>query len=187
MYTFPWTTTHHSRKKFARISSLNVLSSISQISPKIVENSTLPLLFSTLPDTAPSRDSVADHVRYRQILNNLVSLCTPPSLFETFIIRLSTKLDLIFSQSGDDLSDVEPNAAYAHYILLSISKVLKAKTQLGHMDIPKYVDRLLPRIYKLFVQGPQRSEKGTAISDYPQLVQVTGRVIEQVIQTVPAE
>lgn len=171
----------------ARISALNVLSSVSQISPKIVEDSTLPLLFSTLPDIAPSRDSVSDHIRYRQILNNLVSLCTPPSLFETFIIRLSTKLDLIFSQRDGGLPGVEANAAYAHYILLSVSKVLKAKTQLGHVDIPKYVDRLLPRIYKLFVQGQQRSEKGTALSDYPQLVQVTGRVMEQVIQTVPAE
>lgn len=170
-----------------RISALDVLSSISSISPKIVEDSTLPLLFSALPDTAPSRESVSDHVRYRQILDNLVSLCTTPSLFETFIIRLSTKLDLIFSRSNDGLPDVETNAAYVHYILLSISKTLKAKKQLGHVDIPKYVDRLLPRIYKLFVQEQQRSEKGTTISDYPQVVQVTGRVIEQIIQTVPAD
>lgn len=110
-------------------------------------------------------------------------MCTPPSLYETFIIRLSTKLEFIFSQK--DVSDVEANAAYAHYVLLSISKSLSTKAQLGHVDIPKYMDRLLPRIYKLFIEGQEGV--ALAISNYPRVVQTSGKVIKQVIETVSLE
>ncbi|GJJ11517.1 hypothetical protein Clacol_005750 [Clathrus columnatus] len=167
-----------------RSSALGVLASVSQFAPKIIEDTTLPLLFSSLPDTAPPRESTLEHTRYRQILNNLVSLCTPPQLFETFIIRLSTKLDLIFSQK--QVADIEANAAYAHYVLLSVSKALAKKNQMGHLDIPKYVDQLIPRIYKLFIQEKQNGTD-SSISDYSQLVGIAGKVIEQVIQTVSIE
>ena len=74
------------------------------------------------------------------------------TLFETLVVRLSTKLDLIgVPKSGiSDPDDLELRAAYMHTILKTLVDVLEVKIALKHTDVPKYIDRLVPRLFNLF-------------------------------------
>ena len=80
--------------------SLDLLCTISSVAPSHVSDNTLPLLFSALPDRAPPRDAEAERIRYWRTLASLKKLCTQPDLFETLVVRLSTKLDLLCSPSA---------------------------------------------------------------------------------------
>ncbi|KIJ55124.1 hypothetical protein M422DRAFT_23773 [Sphaerobolus stellatus SS14] len=167
-----------------RAQALKVLSVVSLFAPIHVESTTLPLLFSSLPDAAPSRDALTETAQYRRILANLTFLCTSPPLFETLVIRLSTKLDLI---SAAPASDPETNAAYGHSILLSLSKVLATKMNDGHKDVPKYLDRLVPHLYEMFIGASVWNEIGEGIANHPKVVHIASKVVQQIVQTAPVE
>jgi len=163
--------------------ALAVLSTISHIAPKHVESTTLPLLFSSLPDTAPPRSSPTLHTQYRLILSNLTSLCTTPPLFETLVIRLSTKLDLICANTSPD-SDQEANAAYVHSALSSLSTVLATKVRAGDKDVPKYLERLVPHLYEVFIGA---SVRNGGVASHPRVIQIGSKIIQQIVQTVSLE
>lgn len=163
---------------------------MSLVTPRHVEETTLPLLFSSLPDTAPSVEAYAEHAQYRRILSNLATLCISPTLFETLVIRLSTKLDLICASVVKSPSDQEVNAAYAHFILSSLSDVLTKKVEAGHADIPKYLGRLVPRLYNLFIHTSitgDQSDATTTVARHPRLIQAGSRVVQQIMRTVSYE
>ena len=170
--------------------ALDVLSAVSLITPRHVEETTLPLLFSSLPDAAPSAEAYNEHAQYRRILSNLTTLCVSPPLFETLVIRLSTKLDLICDSTTKVPSDQEVNAAYAYVILSSLCNVITKKIELCHPDIPKYLRRLVPRLYNLFIHasitGEQRDVTASA-ARHPRLIQAGAKVVQQIIQSVPIE
>ncbi len=133
--------------------ALDLLITIAKGNSKIVEESTLPMLFSSLPDSAPARDAVSERLKYWQILRWLEKLCTTPPLFETLVVRLTTKLDLICSPGalgGVKDEDRDPIAAYAYCILATLVAVLQTKEDRKHSDIPKYIDRFVPKLYNLF-------------------------------------
>ena len=159
------------------------MTSVSTASPRHVTDGTLPLLFIALPDQAPSRESPTEISRYRRVLQLLARLCVQPTLFETLVIRLSTKLDILFSRAGD-AEDTEPVAAYAHSLLQTLSRVLAVKAKENHADIPKYLDGLVIPLYNLFVTSAL--EKPDGISTNERLLVVAGKVVSFVVQVLPA-
>lgn len=178
-------------------SALDLLTTISLSSPSHVSQTTLPMLFSTLPDHAPPRDAEAERVKYWRTLASLKTLCKQAELFETLVIRLWTKLDLICAfppaeakSEGAEQVDVEPEAAYAHSLLRTIADTLAAKVEAGHADVAKYIDRLIPRLYNLFIYSAlvskdERSE--FAIATDPRLISVAAKIVTLVVQTLPSE
>ncbi|KXN90718.1 hypothetical protein AN958_04003 [Leucoagaricus sp. SymC.cos] len=113
---------------------LEVLSAVAKVNPRPVEAQTLPLLFSSLPDTPPARNDIPARVKILNVLSALETLCVDAQLFETLIIRLTTKLDLICVPNVTSLpslsateEEVELHAAYAHWILTTLAKTLKKK------------------------------------------------------------
>lgn len=170
--------------------ALGVLSNISLTVPKHVEQTTLPILFTSLPDSAPPHDALTQHAQYRRVLTNLRSLCTAPALFETLVIRLLTKLDLICASATNE-SDQEANAAYACFVLSTLSKVLATKVDKGHVDVPKYLDRLVPHLYELFIKAacyPSADRTSTfGVATHPRLIQIASQLVQQIFQTVPIE
>jgi len=148
-----------------------------------VTDGTLPLLFIALPDEAPSRDSPIEISKYRRVLQLLARLCVQPTLFETLVIRLSAKVDILFSCAGD-VGDMEPVAAYAHSLLQTLSGVLAVKVKENHADIPKYLDLLIIPLYSLFVSSALKRPDGIAINE--RLLVVAGKVISFVIRVLPA-
>ncbi|KAI0794485.1 ARM repeat-containing protein [Fomes fomentarius] len=177
--------------------SLDLLCTISSIAPSHVSGNTLPLLFASLPDRAPPREAEAERIKYWRTLASLKKLCTQPDLFETLVVRLSTKLDLLCLPSAtptpSDLEpnkataeaaeDLEPAAAYAHSLLKTLADVLQAKIELGHTDVAKYIDRLVPRLYNLFIYTGLHAETRVMVATDPRLLAVAAQIITLVTQT----
>ncbi|KAK0467221.1 ARM repeat-containing protein [Desarmillaria tabescens] len=166
--------------------TLKLLTTITTISPHHVVDQTLPLLFNDLPDRPPSRDAVADRIKYRRVLTALSTLCQQPELFEVFMIRLTTRVELLCS-STDIEADLEPRAAYAHAILKSIAQTMSSKVDERHVDVPKYIDRLVPRLFNLFIYSALNSDGGYVIATDPRLILVAGDIISLVTQCLTVE
>ncbi|CAL1714198.1 unnamed protein product [Somion occarium] len=169
---------------------LELFIAISTTAPRHVTETTLPLLFSSLPDRAPPRSADADRLRVWHILAFLKKLCIQSDLFEMFVVRLSTKLDLVCTPrtaaEGEE-SDVEPSAAYAHSILRTLADVLAIKVDKEHPDVAKYIDRLLPRLYHLHIYSALSAEESQAIATDERLVAVSAEIITLIMQVQTAQ
>ena len=83
------------------------------------------------------------------------------------------------------VEDEEPNAAYAHSLLNAIANTLSVKVDKGHLDVAKYIDSLVPRLYNLFLYSALLGEgHGLAATDH-RLVSVAGKIITLVVQCLP--
>lgn len=155
-----------------------------------MEEQTLPVLFSSLPDRAPGREAVSERTKYRRILSALSKICVQQELFETLVIRLSTKLDLVCGSAGSLALDIdlELSAAYAHFILTALVHTITTKIRLEHADLPKYVDRLVSRLYNLFIYSALVS---TGNENMPatevRVIGAAAQIITLVIQTLPVQ
>jgi DNA repair/transcription protein MET18/MMS19 len=89
---------------------------------------------------------------------------------------------------GDD--DIEPDAAYAHAILKTLSHTLAVKVQRKDPDVVKYIDKLVPHIFNLFISSTflAASEgRPPVITTDPRLLQVAGEIISLVVQSLPLQ
>ncbi|KAL4256995.1 MMS19 nucleotide excision repair protein [Pleurotus pulmonarius] len=117
-----------------------------------LSETTLPLLFSALPDRPPERDAAIEHRLIKRVLAALPALSTTRENFETLYIRLTTKFEIVsFPVSGNHLVDHETSSAYGFALLKALSTSLEAKVAGNHVDIPKYEELLLPRLYNWFI------------------------------------
>ncbi|KAI0686671.1 ARM repeat-containing protein [Cytidiella melzeri] len=165
---------------------LDLLITLSSNSARHVSQTTLPLLFSSLPDRAPSRAADAERLKYWRSLSFLKRLCVQSDLFEMLVVRLSTKLDLICVPAANAMTDDEhePTAAYAHSILRTLAAGFAKKVELGHADVSKYSDRLIPRLYNLHFYSALVSNGSAMVATDPRLVSVSAEIITLITQTV---
>lgn len=167
---------------------LDLLSNISDVNARHVQEQTLPLLFSSLPDRAPPRIASTERSQYWRSLSALSKLCVQPELFETMVVRLLTKLDLIcVPKSTTMVDDSEPElaAAYAHSILTAFVIVLETKAKHKHADIPKYIDRLVSPLFNLFVYSSIGPENMVATNS--RVINAAGKIITLVVRTLPTQ
>lgn len=168
--------------------ALDLLKTVSRKTPSHIARMTLPLLFSTLPDHAPVRGDVEGRENYRRGLSALSHLCDQPDLFETLVVRLSVRLSFLYAPTTVP-EDTEPSAAYAHALLSTLADVLARKVESGDQDVPKYVDRLVPRLFNLTTYGVLLSPGGpgvTGVAD-PRIVGVSARLVNLVVQSLSAQ
>ena len=164
------------------------MTTITSIRPHHVLEQTLPLLFRSLPDTAPPRAAAGERAKCWRTLSTLQTLCVQSELFENLVIRLTTKLDLICLPSSIATSDdIEPDAAYAHAILKTLSQTLAVKVQRKDADVVKYIDRLVPHIFNLFISSTFLAKERPVITTDPRLLQVAGEIITLVVQSLPLQ
>jgi DNA repair/transcription protein MET18/MMS19 len=84
-------------------------------------------------------------------------------------------------------SDLEPSAAYAHAILTALANTLRTKVELGHTDVAKYIDRLVFRLYNLFIYSALLStDNSTAATDL-RVIGIAAHIITLVVQTLPLQ
>ncbi|KIJ20729.1 hypothetical protein PAXINDRAFT_160240 [Paxillus involutus ATCC 200175] len=179
---------------------LSLLSSISTIAPHHLATQILPPLFAALPDRAPSRDAQAERAAYWRALCASSTLCVQPTLFETLVIRLTAKLDLLCTPSPSmsassrvsstptaETEEAESTAAYAHAILTALADALFTKVSKPELapDVPKYVDHLLPHLFRLFLEAAITGEQ--CILTDPRLLHVGARIVKLVVQTLSIE
>lgn len=183
---------------------LDLLSAVAKVNHRPVESQTLPILFSSLPDAPPARLAIPERMKILNVLSALETLCVQTQLFETLVIRLTTKLDLICIPNASSLTpssateeEVELHAAYAHWMLITLAKTLQKKVDRDDPDVVKYIESLVPRIFNLFVfaafvvseggddEETERWKKRVSVATNPRLVQKAGEIVTLVVQSLP--
>ncbi|KAF9221464.1 ARM repeat-containing protein [Gyrodon lividus] len=179
---------------------LSLLSSIATTAPHHLVTQTLPPLFAALPDCPPPRDALSERAAYWRALCALSTLCVQPTLFETLVVRLTAKLDLLCLPSPSvsaaqgvsstalaEIEEAESTAAYAHAILAALANTLSTKVFKPEPDpdVPKYVDRLLPHLFRLFLAAAITS--GQCVLSGARLLHVGARIVTLVVQTLSIE
>jgi DNA repair/transcription protein MET18/MMS19 len=168
--------------------AIELLSTVSSSTPRLLLEHTLPPLFALLPDQAPPRNADSERAKYWRILSFLRRICIPAELFEVLVIRLTTKLDhLSISASLVADADLEPSAAYAHSILTTLVKTLRAKSDAKHLDIPKYIHSLVSCLFRLFIHSAIFSESDRTIAADHRLVDLAAQIITLVVQNLSQE
>ncbi|KAG1887770.1 Dos2-interacting transcription regulator of RNA-Pol-II-domain-containing protein [Suillus subluteus] len=163
--------------------TLTLLSAIAGIAPHHLSSQTLPILISFLPDVTPSRDATTQRAFYWRALSSLSALCVQPQLFETLVVRLIAKLDILCAISPTRTIDQESTAAYAHAILTALANTLDVKVSSKDVDVPKYAEQLLPHIFRLYLDAALANSEVVAVAADPRLLQVGARIIRLVSQT----
>jgi DNA repair/transcription protein MET18/MMS19 len=107
--------------------------------PREIERSTLPILFTQLPQEAQNED-------YKLALNSLARLCINPHLTETFILRLMSRIENLCQEVTST-----KQLLYTHHLLFALLATLKAKVGAGHTDLPKYSDAVIGRLFAMFI------------------------------------
>ena len=180
------------KESYIRAAVVKGLTSVSKVNSSVVEETTLPLLFHNLPDHSPSIQDTAARDRYRSILKSLSELCVQPALFETLVIRVTTKLELLSSTPAEQLPAEsiegeyrECEIAYAFDLLHCLSSVIETKVSDKHVDIVKHFDRIIPRLYTLVV-GAAGEKEGALFRD-TRLLGIVGRISEILMWELNAE
>jgi DNA repair/transcription protein MET18/MMS19 len=162
---------------------------------KHVESLTLPLLFAALPDVPPKREEEAERQRAWHVLEFLGKLCAAPTLFDTLVVRLLAKVDLVLSalpaptvgvSAAEGTGEREPGVAYAHAALHTIANVLDRKVSAKDADVARHVHKLVPHLYGLFIASALSQDAAGTIASEERLVAVTGRIIGLVVRVTPA-
>ncbi|TEB36758.1 ARM repeat-containing protein [Coprinellus micaceus] len=142
---------------------LELLGSIAEVAPQIVVEQTLPILFSGLPDVAPAREAAAGRAQAWKALSYLQTLCTEPQLFDTLVVRLTTKLE--------------------H---LTLANTLQVKVSKKHADVAKYLERLVVRLFKIFVYSAlEFKETAATFLEDPRLLQAAAQCMTLVVRSLP--
>jgi DNA repair/transcription protein MET18/MMS19 len=195
---------YHMRNSYLssfRSAVIKGLTAVSARNAQVIDAVTLPLLFHNLPDQAPSISAVKERESYRRILNSLSQLCIQPSLFETLVIRVTTKLELLSqapTQSttdvdmstgdGADVDDRECNVAFAYDLLQCLATVLDSKIKEKHVDVVKYFDKIIPRLYSLVISAAGLKNSGRApFFQDRRLLSIIGRITETLMWELSAE
>ncbi|RXK38054.1 hypothetical protein M231_04724, partial [Tremella mesenterica] len=167
------------------------LITISKIYSSLIESITFPLLFHNLPDAAPTVSAVQAREKYRSILYSLSQLCVQPGLFQTLVIRITTKLELLASSPLPAEQDVqmsngagvvidarECTVAYTWDLLNCLSGVIDAKLAEKHVDVVRYWDQIIPRIYRMAVEGAISRIGPEPLFSDTRLLEMSGKISE---------
>lgn len=72
-------------------------------------------------------------------------------------------------------------------ILKTLAQALVTKAKKEHLDIPKYIDRLIPSIFNIFVASEYLSSEKVMIATEPRLIEVAAEIITLVVQSLPVQ
>ncbi|KAH9161567.1 ARM repeat-containing protein [Lactarius sanguifluus] len=119
-----------------------------------------------------------------------IARMTLPLLFSTLPEHAPVREDIEGREKYRRVpEDTEPSAAYAHALLSTLADVLARKVERGDLDVPKYVDRLVPRLFNLAAYGvllASGSPGGTGVAD-PRIIGVSARLVNLIVQSLSAQ
>lgn len=172
--------------------ALTVLQTLTSISPKTIEEISLPILFGFLPDTAPSKGDVDGREGCIHALSSLEVLCTHPHLFERLIVHLTTKIEIVNSQtidtgSGLDLDGLEASIVYAHAMFKTLDAVITKKLDQDDKDVAKYIERFVPRLYYLFFEAAVSTDGQKPVGQDPRLISDASEIVSSIVSVLPPE
>ncbi|KAM0750891.1 hypothetical protein T439DRAFT_325940 [Meredithblackwellia eburnea MCA 4105] len=169
--------------------ALEGLVGLAPLHPKQVEGSTLPLLFAKLPPSGKGvRKGSKEDAGYRRALEALAELCLHPSLFEILMLRVLARLEGVLEEEQEEGEREGRQTIYAHHLLATLISVLAVKTERGDDDLPKYLDKFVPRLCAAFlvpttVEGGERR----VVAMDERLLADAGKVLNKIVQRVDVE
>jgi DNA repair/transcription protein MET18/MMS19 len=171
---------------------LEGLATISSVHPDSISTVTLPLLFHNLPDSAPPIENNSARGKYRGVLGALTKLCISSALYESLVIRITSKLDFLSATRIDTElvvdSTQECTVAYAFDLLSTLLDVITKKLDLKHSDTIKYFDQIVPRLYQLAIVAatPKIGDEEPLFRDR-RLLRLVGRITETLLWALTPE
>lgn len=157
--------------------ALEGISTIAKLYPRIIEQHALPPLFTRLPDSAPTE--VAQLSELRLTLSSLAQICTSPDLFEVLSMRLLARIERSASTSPATPAETH----YTHLLLTTLRLVLERKATQRDGDIPKYIDRLVPGLFGIFLAPALKTMDEGEVAAETRLLSDAGRVMMVVVQS----
>ncbi|KAF9973632.1 hypothetical protein BGZ73_003128 [Actinomortierella ambigua] len=157
--------------------ALKSLTSLANIMPSTVGAMALPELFEQLPNTPGEMeiDTVIPRRSPQYILNAVTKIALEPSLFAAVVPQVLEKLGkLARSESAQEQQVVEP--AYPIALLTSLLDLLRAKAELKHDDLPKYLDYLVPHLLGMCIFPTVTEHDGPNVMKYRGILEVVGGI-----------
>lgn len=178
-----------------RGAALDGLRDIARVNPRVLEETTLPMLFGRLPDRMPepAKDSTPSSDGrgvVRRTLGALARLCAQPDLFDMLVVKLFTKLDLTCASTFKTKEEWEANVGYVRGLLVTVLTVLEEKTTKGHTDVPRYGVILCPRLFSLILSAATRDVEQDAqppVAADPRVVRDIGRLLTLLVRGLNVE
>lgn len=151
---------------------------------RIVENTTLPLLFSALPDRILGAQDQVDKVKstIRYALGSLSRLCDAPDFFELLVVRMETKLDLLCATEFHHSEELEANIGYARGVINTLSTVLQVKMQAKHRDTGRYGVTIVPRLLGIVLEASLRPGSSKRVASDRRVIKELGSLITLLVQ-----
>jgi DNA repair/transcription protein MET18/MMS19 len=118
---------------------------------------TFPAFLAELPDSETvERLDASIKVRkgYKEILAALAQVSTERAIFEALLRRLFSKLDIVLSSTTALralLMVATTTIMYPHAIIGTIYLVLQKKSQRSDVDVPSYMETLLPTFFDMII------------------------------------
>ncbi|KAG0260460.1 hypothetical protein DFQ27_003517 [Actinomortierella ambigua] len=161
--------------------ALKSLTSLANIMPSTVGAMALPELFEQLPDT-PSEmeiDTVIPRRTPQYILNAVTKIALEPSLFAAVVPQVLEKLGKLArsgSNGNGDGDDGVVDPAYPIALLTSLLDLLRAKAELKHEDLPKYLDYLVPHLLGMCIFPTVTERDGPNVMKSHGILEVVGGI-----------
>lgn len=162
--------------------ALDALNNLVQLHPLDIQELTLPPLMQLLPDTAPRREDTAAISEYRVALASLATLCVSPALFETFLIRILSRVERLARPPAEEFSGLQQTVIYTHHLLTTLRVVIAKKIEAGHADIQSCASRVLHRLFGLFIGRSLDSISGQSVATNTKLIGDAGRIVTPLVQ-----
>lgn len=177
-----------------RSAAIDGLRDIAKVNPRVLEETTLPTLFSRLPDRMPDESNASASYELkgtvRRVLGALARLCAQPNLFDMLVVRLTSKLDLVCASSFSSVQERSSNVGYARGILITLLTLLEEKVAKSHTDIPRYGSTVSPRLLALVLSAALRSEDGRAqppVACDPSIIRDISRLLTLLTRSLKTE
>jgi DNA repair/transcription protein MET18/MMS19 len=167
---------------------LEALAEVAKIKPQLILDITFPAFLAELPDTETGeRRDASMKVRkgYKEILAAFAQVSTERAIFEVLLRRLFSKLDIVLSSIPSSVAGLmlaTSTVTYPHAIIGTIYLVLQKKSLRSDVDLPSYMETLLPtllnKIVPATITGPH-----TRILCSREILHVVSLIVNTVVRT----
>lgn len=174
---------------------MSALADIAKTKPQLILDITFPAFLAELPDSSDiveKRDaSMRPRKGYKMILAALAQISSEQEIFQVLLRRLFSKLDIVLSSmSSRIISYLAPSSiTYPHAILGTIFLVVQKKAQSSDVDLPSYMETLVPTLLCRVIVASTITDPRTRILCSREVVHVVALIINAVVRVaaVPAQ
>src|SRR5690554_1144749 len=120
---------------YRRETALECLSCLATFIPNVIQSTALPPVLETFSSYGDDMDEARSEFN----LHTISKLALEPSLFAIIVPQVLTRIDKCCHNHP-------PSTPYPLALLTTLLGMLRCKADLGHHDIPQYLDQLVPHL-----------------------------------------